>query len=243
MQDKALLIQPGAYGDIFICAPIANYYTKQGYKIFWPTEERFLKILDYFDYVTPIILERKNNHSDWLRDLCQQTYSMFEDYDLVLNLADRGPHPTEQKPGENFEQCKYRIAYVPFKEKHNLEWTRDLEKEDSLYNLINPPEEYAIAHLTNSHGDTAPLPPTSLPLVTIEPTEGYTIPDWYKLIINAKEVYCVESAFHQFIDGFLKEKKENYYLLKKGPVSEGTRHTVSEFWNLSIIGENTIVAG
>ena len=93
---------------------------------------------------------------------------MLDGYDKVLNLADRGPHSTAQMPWENFEQCKYRIAEVPFNEKNNLVWTRDEEKEQRLVEFLDLPKNYALAHLTNSHGDETFCPETNIPVINIK---------------------------------------------------------------------------
>tara|TARA_Y100000296_G_C5178650_1_gene261739 strand:+ start:3224 stop:3955 length:732 start_codon:yes stop_codon:yes gene_type:complete len=241
---KVLLIQPGPFGDIFICAPIAKWYADQGYKVSWPVREKFLSTIQSFDYVTPIVLSEEVLDKDWLRSDVMKILPMREEYDKVINLADRGPHPTAQQPSENFEACKYRLAEVPFEEKNNLSWTRNIQNENTLLSRVERAEPYVVAHLLNSHGDRAVLPAVPEPLVEITEIEGYTIVDWYKVIKNAKAVYCVESAVHQFIDGFAtSDDSENLYLLKKGVVEEGTRHTHSKFWNLKYVGENSVVRG
>jgi hypothetical protein len=241
---KLLLIQPGAFGDIFVCAPIAKWYANQGYEIYWPVTKKFVSTLNYFDYVNPIILSDEILHPDWLQSDVMKILPTLNQYKKVLNLADRGPHPTAQKVGlENFEQCKYRLSQVPIEEKNNLVWTRNFEKEKELEKLLNIKGDYCVAHLTNSHGDKAVVPEQELPLIEIIPIKGFNIPDWYSIIQKAKKVYCVESGVHQFIDGTLKTYSENHILLKKGPVVEGTRHTISKYWNMCLMGYNTKLLG
>lgn len=241
---KLLLIQPGAFGDIFVCAPIAKWYADKGYKVYWPARDKFISTIKYFDYVKPIILSDEILHTDWLRSDVMKILPTINQYDKVLNLADRGPHSTAQKVGlENFEQCKYRLSQVPIEEKNNLVWTRNFEKEQELEKLLNVKGDYCVAHLTNSHGDRAAMPEQELPLIEIIPVKGFNIADWYSIIQKAKKVYCVESGVHQFIDGTLKTYSENHILLKKGPVAEGTRHTISKYWNMCLMGYNTKVIG
>jgi hypothetical protein len=240
--NKLLMIQPGAFGDIIACAPIAHFYHDAGWEVWWPAREKFIPTLKHFDYVNTITLNEDLLHEDWLRSDVMKILSMSENYDAILNLADRGPHPTAQRFDENFETCKYRIAQVPFECKHLLEWTRNLDKEKELFDSLNISGSYAVAHLENSHGDEAPMPYVGLPLIKIKPIEGYTILDWYLVLSEAEEIYCVESAVHQFVDGFIHCAPSSY-LLKKGPVEEGTRHTVSKYWDLGYIGENSIVKG
>lgn len=240
---KLLLIQPGAFGDIFVCAPIAKWYADRGYEVHWPAREKFVSIIKYFDYVKPITLSEEVLHPDWLRSDVMKILPMIPNYDKVVNLADRGPHSTAQLSSENFEQCKYRLSEVSLDEKNNLSWTRNLQKEKDLLKLISPPENYVVAHLSNSHGDKAPMPEQDLPVVEITELSNFTIIDWYSIIIKATKVYCVESGVHQFIDGWLQRYNENFFVLKKGPVAQGTRHTLSKNWNLEHIGRNTLIKG
>lgn len=240
---KLLLIQPGAFGDLFVCAPIAKWYADRGYEVHWPVTKKFLSTIKSFDYVKPILLPDDSLHPDWLRSDVMKILPLVDQYDKVVNLADRGPHPTAQRLGENFELCKYRLAEVPFEEKNKLVWTRDEEKEQKLVKLLDLPNKYALAHLKNSHGDEAPCPEVDFPVIKVREIEGFSIIDWYSVIKGADKVYCVESGVHQFIDGWLKPNNQDYFLLKKGPVAEGTRHTHSKFWDLTYIGKNSKIRG
>lgn len=242
---KLLLIQPGAFGDIFICAPIAKWYYDKGYEIHWPVTKKFLPTINYFDYVKPIILSDEVLHSDWLRSDVLKILPLVPQYDKVLNLADRGPHTTAQTPWENFEQCKYRLSEVPFKEKNSLKWKRDLEKEDSLFKELNIDASmpYALVHNTDSRNEKAAIPEINIPIVYVKEVSGYNIPDWYKVISGAKEIYCVESSVQQFIDGFVLSLKSDKYILKRPVVQDNCRFTVSLYWNLKYIGENSIIKG
>jgi hypothetical protein len=240
---KLLLVQPGAFGDIFVRAPIAKWYADKGYEVYWPVRNQFLETIKYFNYVKPIILGDESLHEDWLRSDVMKIIPMMKNYDKVINLADRGPHPTAQKPWENFEQCKYRLAEVPFEKKHNLVWTRNIRKENELKQLLNVPDNYVVAHLTNSHGDKALMPNQSLPVIEVSMINGFSILDWYSIIKGASAVYCVESAVHQFIDGTLKQYSENFFLLRRGAVAHGTRSTHSNYWNLKYLGDNSKIVG
>ena len=238
-----LLIQPGPFGDIFVCAPIAKWYADSGYKVHWPITKKFESTLEKFDYVTPIILSDEVLHADWLRSDVMKILPTVSEYDKVINLADRGPHPTAQRPNENFEICKYRLAKVPFAEKNNLVWTRNLQKEDSLAHKLNLEKPYAIVHKVDSLGQEAEVPKIDMNIVEVSEIEGYTIQDWYKVFLGASEVYCVESAVHQFMDGVANKLTKEKYLLKRPAVQQGCRFTVSSNWNLKYIGENSIIRG
>ena len=240
-----LLVQPGAFGDIFLCAPIAKWYANKGYKIYWPVRKRFLSILSSLDYVNPIELREESLDSDWLRSDVMKILPMIPEYDKVINLADRGPHSIAQQLSENFEQCKYRLAEVPFSEKNNLSWERNLEKEENLFNLLglSPKDHYAVVHKEDSSGEMAVVPPVNMKVIEVKPIENYSIPDWFKVFGNASEIYCVESSIHQFLDGIIPHLTDKRFLLKRPSIAPNYRFTVSENWDLRFIGQNSIVRG
>ena len=243
MKKTLLIIQPGAYGDLFICAPIAKFYHDKGYQIFWPIQPNFLSILQKFNYVIPIILSKDLIDEDWLRSDVMKILNLHLKFDKVINLADRGPHPTEQKEYENFEQCKYRISEIDIEQKHNLQWNRNIKKENELYEKLNPENSiYDIAHIVDSHGNKTHFS-EKRKTIFIDKIQEYDIIDWYKLIINAQNVYCIESSIHQFVDGFIKQLKNKPVLLKRSVIEGNYRLTLSKYWDLSLIGENTIIKG
>jgi len=230
---KLLLIQPGAYGDLIVCAPIAKWYADNGYKVYWPIREKFMSVLKEFTYVTPIILNEETLDDDWLRSDVLQILPMINNYDKVINLADRGPHFPAQRLAESFEQCKYRLAEVPFEEKHKLEWTRDKKKEDEIYDRYVKRSEYVFVHNTSSNKERVAIP-TSVdkPVVLCDDPEGYNIFDWYKVAINASEIYCTESSIWAFLDGIVNDITEERYLLPRNKMSGST---VSTHWKKDYI--------
>jgi hypothetical protein len=223
---KAIVLgHPGAFGDIIICAPIAKEYSTRGYKVYWPVGVEHLSLVEGFSYVHPIPLpsikliqydnENESIYSSRVlmgQDIAKQ---MGVEY---LNLGDRfvtpdNPYPTPLLDGETVEEKKYRVAGVDFCNKHKLEWTRDTGKEDALFELVVKDEEYVFAHLNQSDGTDSSFPFESAETVVEGlPVENYNILDWYKVIINAQSVYCIESSFQCFIDG-LGTQIQNKYLL------------------------------
>ena len=233
---RVMIIQPGAYGDILLCAPIAKIYYDSGYQVYWPTTKKFASLIKRFDYVNHILLDNTVLDKDWLRSDVMKCLNIEHiEYDVILNLADRGPHPTAEKSNENFEQCKYRLSNIPIEHKHTLHWIRNEQKEDELYNqLVGDCKEYIFCHLTSSKNDQAELPDCIKNYKIIQATEleGYSIFDWYKIIINAKQIFCVESSFHQFIDGFcLTIKNIPKYILSRSTLQKGQSYTYSPYWD------------
>jgi len=245
MSKRCLLIQPGAFGDIFLCVPIAKYYSDAGYKVYWPVTNKFFSTLKYFPYVNPILLSEDVLDQDWLRSDVMKILPMLDQYDKIVNLADRGPHPTAQQPWENFEQCKYRLAEVPFAEKNNLSWQRNKNKEKELFNLLglSDQDEYAVVHKIDSRNEVAEVPNINLRVVEVREIEGFNIPDWFLVFSKAKQIFCIESSIHQFLDGVVNYLPEERFLLKRPSVNDNCRFTVSSHWKLDYIGEKSRIQG
>jgi hypothetical protein len=233
------MIQPGAFGDIFVCAPIAKFYHEIGYEIYWPTAERFRSTIEKFPYVNHVILGDDERDSDWLKSdvlKCLDIQKIL-DPDIVLNLADRGPHTTAERPGETYEQPKYRLAGVDMSLKHRLSWERSIGDERTLALLTSQEvdcKDYIFVHRTSSLGDEADMPPIQTggkKIVEMRVEKGFEIVDWYQVIMNASEVYCVESAVHCFIDGFIHELDCPRYLLSRPTLKPGETYTISEHWD------------
>jgi len=245
---------PGPYGDIIVCAPIAKNYFDRGYKVYWPARAEYLDLLSRFDYVNPVPLpdlllvnqfgdEENRNMSDIL--MGQNICSTMED-SIYLHVGDRfvdGKYPfaTPRINGETIMEKKYRISGVDFIENYNLVWTRDVKKEQELYELVVKEEKYVFAHLSSSRGGRVDLP-LAENLSVVEPyiIPGYSILDWFKVIQNAERIYCTESSFQCFVDGmstYTKAGKEERFLLNvydKG--THWTNHRLSNnYWNKKYI--------
>ena len=226
---KLMMIQPGAFGDIITCAPIAKKYSDAGYDVYWPVREMFMDLISRLEYVKPIVISEDVLHEDWLRSDVIKCLRIYEDekFDYALNLADRGPHPTAELPGETNQEAKYRLSDVPFNEKYNLVWTRDENKEESLYSQLVDNEDYILCGLTSSDGKIElPIKP-DCKVIEMDRKDGYVIFDWYKIIKNAKAIYSLESSFHCFIDGIVHEVECPKYRLQRTP---GQYWTVSKYW-------------
>lgn len=240
MPNKMMMIQPGAVGDIFICLPIAKFYADAGYDIHWPVRQQFMKHFKYIDYVTPVLLSEEVLDPDWLRSDVMKCLAEYEQgkYDFGLNLADRGPGPTQQQSDENFEQAKYRIANVPFEEKYNLEWSRTDEFEaniDFVYKKFvgdySQRVKYAFVHDTSSDEERVDFKLVSRIVRCEDFSPDYNIFDWYHVILMADSIYVTESSVHCFCDGIVNAlSPERYLLPRKNIDSMGAVATLSSNW-------------
>ena len=241
MKQTALLIQPGAFGDIITCAPIAKHLSDEGVEVHWAVHEKYKEHLESITsaYVTPVILDELEipEGADWLRVAAYQCYAQAPKFNMVVDLADRHPEGHFQRPDETPEETKYRLAGLPLEAKHTLTWERDTKKEKRLYSeVVGDLGDYVVAALGSSHGDRTELPKDERRrVIEITPREGYNIVDWFEVIKRAKDVYCVESAVQCFIDGCIFQLPSNQiqYLLKRRSIKNGKPYTVAKYWNLS----------
>lgn len=233
-----LMIQPGAFGDIIVCAPIAKWYYDAGFDIYWPTVAKFQNLVNELPYVNHVLLDDEEVwDADWLRSDVIKCLQMVDRYDFVLNLADRGPHLTAELPDEKSEQCKYRVAQVPFEQKYMLDWDTNTEKAYALFNdrlKNNTTGRYALCALETSNGKVelpveVQLKYDPSELIHMVALPGYTIFDWYRLVINADAIYATETSWQCFIDGIRNDVVCPKYLLPRTP---GVQWTVSEDWDM-----------
>jgi len=246
MSKSVFIGQPGGYGDIIVCAPIAKNYFDRGYKVYWPVRAEHLELLSRFDYVTPIPLpdflvvdqfgdEENRNMSNIL--IGQNICSTMKD-SIYLHVGDRfvdGKYPfaTPRLNDESIAEKKYRISGVDFREYYNLSWTRNKKKEQELYDLFVKEEKYVFTHLSNSRGLGAELPSSeTLPVVEPSIIPGYCNLDWFKVIQNAERIYCTESSYQAFIDGAFRFMDSERFLLSLTPGIHLTNHKCSNnYWN------------
>ena len=249
MQKTCLIIQSGALGDLFLVAPIANYYHKQGYLVTWPVREQHFNLVSkYFPFIEAVSMSQDKFpilHSDYLRSDTMNVQRLADkgNYDIVIDTADRDSKTNEQ-PYENFEQYKYRRANVPFSFKHHLSWKEDKEKQSDLraiienvHNIDIIKDNYITCHLDSSHGDHAKLPENEdRHAIEITRIEGFEIPDWYDIIANSQAFYGVESSVHLFVDGCINRLKYynprlEFFLLSRSSLKAGEQYTISQHWD------------
>ena len=249
MKKTVLIIQTGGLGDLFVCAPIAKWYADKGYLVYWPVRDIYFDMMcKYFPYACNLKIDQDyiSSHytrkltGDWLRDDAQYLNDLAKTwhYDLVLDLADRGSQPRE-RAGETFEQAKYRLGKVPYDQKHKLVWQRDANAELKHYeDLVKGNKKYVLSHLVSSRNDRAVMPGTPYLVVEAVRVDGFYIPDLYFTALQAREIYCVESAVHQFLDGIVHElldRNIKLFLLSRPTLQSGQSYTYSEHWDKSLM--------
>lgn len=204
---KLLIIQPGHVGDILICLPIANFYAI-GYKVSWQCPQEFHPIFRNIDYCNPVV------YNDGCYDkIVDMSFGLVQS---SLNVWWEATKPRWQ----SFIIPKYHIAKVPLTQRWTLEWRRDLDREQKLYEeVVNRVGE----NYTLCHDDSYNVPPIHMDvkgnIIRFSPIEDYNIFDWYKVILNAKEIHCIDSALCNFVEVIPEaiDIRKVYYVTSKVP--------------------------
>jgi hypothetical protein len=198
------LIQPGRLGDIFICLPIAKYYYDKGHKVVWPIFDKFVpmvrEVVDYVEFIGVTDDVYKCINESYQAVIC-------EDCETIIDLAATFPGSCVTKQyvaegdgfgKEKFDEFKYKIAKVPFELKWNLEYKRNLEEEQKLYDLYVKQDQYDVACLDHSGGRLDVKLESQYQLIEIN--TKHNIFHWRKILENAQTIALVDSAIANFVE-------------------------------------------
>jgi hypothetical protein len=221
---KLGIIQPGKIGDVIICLPIAKYYYNQGYEIIWPIYSQIINnFIEYVDYVKFVPINRLN---------CLESYQVcYKNCNTILDLSFNIPgssslnthYFTNMNTEFSFDELKYQIANVPFKEKWNLEILRDRKKEDNLFDKLVTFESYDLIQEQSS--DRFIKIDNNNSVVKIIPIEGYSVFDWLKIVERANKHILIASSFLNLIDQLKIDNCHKCVVMKSGydgkPLKDG----------------------
>ena len=201
---KIGIIQPGRLGDLFICLPIAKYYSKKGYKVYWPVMVDYVNLAHFIaDYAIFIpVTSDVYKCVDEARDALKY-HKVYKVIDIAATFP--GSTCTEEyvKLGdgfgeEKFDEFKYRLAKVPFKNKWDLQYTRDLDREQEVYDLYVKEKKYDVVGLKHSRGEANVQVLSKNQVIHIN--EKHRIVDWRKVLEGAEHIVLVDSAMANFVE-------------------------------------------
>jgi hypothetical protein len=202
---KLLIDQPGQNGDILICLPIAKWYSNE-YDIEWFCPKKFHITFRPIDYCKPVT-------------------EISTDYDKIIDMSFgiRSSTPLHkwwidnQSSWQSFIIPKYLLADVPLRERWNLVWKRNKEKENYLYDKIAAKYDhnYIVTHLTPD----CKINSSAQNRIIFEPIEDFCVFDWIKVLKNSKEIHCIDSLLCNFVEVIPKliSKPKFYYATSKVP--------------------------
>ena len=203
---KIGIVQTGGIGDIIIALPIAKYLSDQGHRVLWPIYEPHLAP---FRQAAPYVefLPLKGCTGDWMIPI---PVSILRDNgcDRVIPLQSYvGGRPelvVNQRLAEilKFDQYKYAIMGVPFREKWNLTIARNREREEQLFKNLVHEEDYAVCHLTGSNFrasfDVGSMAAGKQVVEITNVTDNFF--DWLSIIERASLRVMIDSCFSNLTD-------------------------------------------
>lgn len=211
-----LINQPAGIGDIIFCQKIYHSLKSEYDKIYWPVKNSISWLINYLD-----------------------TVCTFQDLknikvDKIINLD--GCHYF--LPNSKIMKSKYDLLGLSFENYISyFNPKRNLEKENSLINLKIKNEKYRlICDMYGTPSDSGDLARMSIPESTqidnvrmcLEP--GYSLFDWIKIIENAEEIYCTDSAIMFLIEKYYTKKGNLVAYSRRSHVSE-VDYMFSKNWN------------
>lgn len=202
------IIQSRGLGDLVISLPIAHYYHKQGWEIYWPINEEFMTSMQPaapwvhwipipFDppgrYFYDVPMERLKNFG------CDEILPLYQ---ALTNHPEFSNEIYFQHT--KFDQYKYIKAGVPFREKWNLRdcITRNPQREQALYDRVVTNPNYAVMHLQGwdhrAKFDTGMIPKDWQQIEITALTDN--IFDWLLILERAQSLIMVDSCYANLVD-------------------------------------------
>jgi hypothetical protein len=194
------LIQSRGLGDIIIALPIAKYFFDRGNEVLWPVHEEFVpSFRAAAPYVEFVPIKKDRLHSMYEVPLeclqgrgCERIvplYSRLTHHDGIINKRFAASF--------RFDEYKYAVAGVPFREKWNLHLVRDREREERLFQEVFIGRDFIVCHLQGSsvraNLDVAALARGRHVIEITSRTDN--ILDWISVIERASLRIMIDSCF------------------------------------------------
>jgi hypothetical protein len=206
MSKKLGLIQSRGLGDLVIALPIAGYYHKQGWEVLWPIAEEFIPSMTR---AAPWVkwIPLKVDQGPFFYDEPMKRLKNFKCDEIIClyqALTGHNFHDEKYFQYTKFDQYKYIKTGVPFLEKWKLaEYiTRDLAREQALYDRLVSNPNYVVTHLKGSdvvatYDDS--IIPQGWQVINID-EQTDCIWDWLTIIEQAQSLIMVDSVFSNIVD-------------------------------------------
>jgi hypothetical protein len=210
--DRIGIIQSRGLGDLFIALPIALHFKEQGKTVYWPICEPFMKTMTACaPWVTwlPLPVDARGEffYDSALRALA---HAGVQDHVCLYQFLSNMPQLSDPDlfPILKFDQYKYAVAGVPFKNKQRLAECiqRDPAAEARVYKqVVRNHQRYIVVHLEGSDRrmDLDFSEAESAGYQVVEIREGVTdrALDWLKVIEGAHSLYLIDSVYANIVDG------------------------------------------
>jgi hypothetical protein len=228
---KYIINQFQGLGDILFCEPIANYYYNNGEnEIIWPILKEFLWLQEYFPYIKFV------NWAEYQFPYESTFYGQVsaDEFHLPLRFANpivRNLHPHDYSDQLHTMLDKYRMVNLPTDLWKTMTWSRSIDREDSLYNMLVQNTKYILVNNSWSDGilNIQITNPENLQIINMDKIPGYTMLDWAKIIENANQIYTVSTS-NLFLIETLPIKASDVFIYPRLP-RENNFDGILEFVN------------
>jgi hypothetical protein len=126
---------------------------------------------------------------------------------------------------------------LKYEEKYNLDWNRNYEREEKLKKIlkIGDNEKYSISHLVGDNGRFGKIPDefTSTKIIEVKRINGFSLFDWFPIIMNAENIFTIQSSVQCFVDCIKKQLKQKTFFLLNDSVEKDRLLVPAYDWNTS----------
>jgi len=192
MKNKILINQYQGLGDILFCEPVARHYYNLGQQIIWPILDTYLWIKEYINYINFI----PKSQFPFNYELAVYPSDEF-DY-LPLRFANPLFRNIELHDYSDQLHCmldKYRFLNLSEELWRTLKWTRNLSKEQELYDLvIGDKQQYTlINNMWGNNYERVHIEET-MDSVYTSIVPGFTMLDWSLIYEKANMIKTVSTS-------------------------------------------------
>jgi hypothetical protein len=202
------IIQSRGLGDLVIALPIARWFWREGWDIYWPIDEQFHWNMQqgapWVNWV-PVPYDPPGRYFYDVPMERLRNFRVDETVCLYQHLTNHNFSEEKYFQYTSFDQYKYIRAGVPFLEKWKLAdcITRNPVREQALIKEVVQKPNYVVTHLEGSTVRASYDPgliPDDWQTIEIQPRAGYSVWDWLGVIEGAQSIICVDSVYANLID-------------------------------------------
>lgn len=200
---RVLIKQPGRTGDILITLPIAKQLHRENNLVYWYCPPEYHDIFKNIDYAQPVAELGMVN--------CERIIDLSFGFG---GLVEKWWQANKSK-FDSFVTAKYYLAQTSVRHRWALTWQRRFDDENSLFALLKLQDRtFALTQEETHLGRYLNLDLPGIQKVEFTMQPGFNIFAWYKVIDQAKEIHCIDSALANFIEAVpaWRSKEKHLYI-------------------------------
>ena len=220
-------------GDHFICNGMVNYFSEMlNCNIHLPCREKYYKTVSSLYSMSPNInvMPMKMTRSGAPYDLGVKEVNELsvEKNWRIIRVGFHGNfyyttiYPDYPLCAINVDRQFYEQCNIPFSIRYKKVKIPSLESSKKMYkSIISDKEEYILIHRNSSATSKYPINLNSnIKIVDVTPDLTDNLLDYVDLIINAKEIHCVNSSFFCLVDSLFSKTKAKlvYHNIRKNVI-------------------------